>query len=442
MDLFEASVTQNETPLKGPLADRLRPKTWSEFMGQGHFAGEDSDLLKAIEKHNFLPNLILWGPPGTGKTSFARILASSVQGRFIERNAISTGAKELRGLGEEAGMRRLQFSEKTILFVDEIHRLNKSQQDVLLPFIEKGDLVLVGATTENPGYSLNAAVLSRSRVLNFKPLEPEAMLALADRAFKAESLEASQVLETSALEGLCQQAAGDARRLLTNLESLIQAFQISGDGFPLGIENLEEHLVTHQLPYDRAGDAHYDTISAFIKSIRGSDPDAGIYYLVRMLEAGEDPVFIARRLVILASEDVGNADPRALQVATSGAQAVELIGLPEAAINLAQVVTYLACAPKSNRSYMALNAAKAEVKKSGALPIPLELRSSKTSFAKSQGYGKGYEYSHDQARGFSEHGFLPEELSGRTFYEISDRGFEKTLRQYQAWVKGNVKSDS
>lgn len=437
MDLFEAQMSHSDTLPQGPLANRQRPRELSGFFGQKDFATENSDLIQSLEKHGFLPNLILWGAPGTGKTTFAHILASRAKYRFVDRNAISTGAKELRSLGLEAHDRRLQLQEKTILFIDEIHRLNKAQQDVLLPFIEKGDLTLIGATTENPGYSLNAALLSRSRVLVFKPLEVSELKQIALNALAAEKIKLDNLITGEAFETLCKTSSGDARRLLTNLESLIQALRASSDEtFPLDVEQLEEKLITAHLPYDRAGDNHYDTISAFIKSLRGSDPDAGIYYLARMLESGEDPVFIARRLVILASEDVGNADPRALQVAVSGLQAVELVGMPEARISLAQVVTYLACAPKSNRSYMAINKAMTEIKESGAQPIPMHLRSSQTKFAKSIGYGKGYEYSHEKPRGFSEHSFLPEKIEGKKFYEPSDRGFEKTIKQYQAWVKG------
>ena len=437
MDLFESQLSHSDATPSGPLADRQRPSELSGFVGQSGFASEKSDLIQSLEKHGFLPNLILWGPPGTGKTTFAHILAKRAQYRFVDRNAISTGAKELRGLGLEAHDRRLQFQEKTILFVDEIHRLNKAQQDVLLPFIEKGDLTLIGATTENPGYSLNAALLSRSRVLSFQPLEVESLFEIARKALQDEEVSESDILSAEGFEALCKTSSGDARRLLTNLESLIQAYKVSGgEGFPLEEGQLEEKLISAHLPYDRAGDNHYDTISAFIKSIRGSDADAGIYYLARMLESGEDPVFIARRLVILASEDVGNADPRAMQVAVSGLQAVELVGMPEARISLAQVVTYLACAPKSNRSYQAINKAMAELKETGAQPIPKHLRSAQTKFAKSQGYGKGYEYSHDQPRGHSSHSYLPEKLVGKKFYEPSDRGFEKTIKQYQDWVKG------
>jgi putative ATPase len=326
--------------------------------------------------------------------------------------------------------------KKTILFVDEIHRLNRGQQDVLLPFMEKGDLILIGATTENPSYSLNSALLSRSRVLVFEPHTPSSLNKILVRALGKKAIEDRNLLVPEALEVLLSSAQGDARRLLTQVEILLRSREENKITSPFNTEQLKAILGSELLPYDRAGDNHYDTISAFIKSIRGSDANAGVYYLARMLEAGEDPVFIARRLVILASEDVGNADPRALQVAVAGLQAVELVGLPEAAINLSQVVTYLASAPKSNRSYLAIKKAQAEVRSSGALPIPKALRSAQTELAKSIGHGVDYLYSHDSPRGHSGQDYLPEKIKDQTFYEPSDRGFEKTIQQYQDWVRG------
>ncbi len=437
MDLFEAQQPDDQ-PSWAPLADRMRPGSLDQFVGQQKALGSRAALLKNIER-GFLPNLILWGPPGTGKTTFALILSKKLKAHFINLNAVDTGAKELRQVGQGARDRRLQFQEKTLVFIDEIHRLNKAQQDVLLPFMEKGNIILIGATTENPSYALNGALLSRSQVLVFESLAAEDLAQLLQRAFQTENVDLEQALEADAHQALIGWAHGDARRLLSATESVIQAFRLKGDSpfsWPLGTDSLFEILKANPLPYDKVGDAHYDTISAFIKSIRGSDPDAGLYYMARMLEAGEDPVFVARRLVILASEDVGNADPRGLSVAVAGLQAVELVGMPEAAINLAHVVTYLACAPKSNRSYEALHKAQDIVRKTGPLPVPLHLRSSNTSLSKSLGYGRGYRYSHDYDRGFSDQSYLPDDIKDEKFYEPSDRGFEKNIRDYQAWVKG------
>ncbi|NCN42355.1 replication-associated recombination protein A, partial [bacterium] len=329
--------------------------------------------------------------------------------------------------------------EETLLFLDEIHRLNKSQQDVLLPYCEKGDLSLIGATTENPSYELNRALLSRCRVILFEPIQVEDLLLIAQRAFEKADVLPDKALQSEALERLVNSSQGDARRLLNALESILRLYQFESHrfSFPLDLQSLELALGDQPLPFDKSGDLHYDTISAFIKSLRGSDADASVYYLARLLEAGEDPIFIARRMVILASEDVGNADPRALTLAISGLQAVELIGLPEARINLAQVATYLASAPKSNRSYLAINHALDEVRRSGSLPIPKSLRSAKTKLAKGLGYGKNYSYAHDGATGWKAMEFLPQELKGKVFYEPSDLGFEKNIKEYQAWKKKN-----
>lgn len=433
--MFE-TMTQNETTVGAqPLAESLRPQSLEDFVGHTRWVSENSSLIKNLRKSSFLPNLILWGPPGSGKTTLAFILSKEMKSHFISLNAVDTGAKELRQVGVASHDRRIQFQQKTLVFIDEIHRLNRSQQDVLLPFMEKGDLTLIGATTENPSYALTGALLSRSQVLRFEPLTEEDLQMILANALKKSDINSSAIFQQATAASLVAWASGDARRLLSALEILIRQWRIDEKDFPLSAESLYELLKSNPLPYDRAGEAHYDTISAFIKSLRGSDPDAGLYYLARMLEAGEDPVFIARRLVILASEDVGNADPRALSLAVAGLQAVELVGLPEAAINLAQVVTYLASAPKSNRSYIGLHKAQDLVRETGALPIPLSLRSSKTKLSKSLGYGKDYKYSHDFEKAYVEQQFLPEEIKDSSFYEPSEIGFEKNIREYMNWRK-------
>lgn len=381
-----------------------------------------------------LPNLILWGPPGSGKTTLARLLAEASGLSFINLNAVETGAKEIRELGDRAHQRKIQGLGLTLIFIDEIHRLNKGQQDVLLPFTEAGDFVLIGATTENPSYELNAALLSRARVLILERLRDQDLSVLLERGAAALGVAPADFLTAEAHISLLAFADGDGRKLLGALETL--AAHVRAAGRPLAPEDLADILQKPSLRYDKKSSEHYDTISAFIKSVRGSDADAAVYYLARMLKGGEDPVFIARRLVILASEDIGNADPRGISVAVAGLQAVELVGMPEAAITLSQVTTYLASAPKSNASYLALHAAQAEVESSGTLPIPLALRSAKTKLTKSLGYGEGYKYAHDGPTGWAEMEFLPEELRGKKFYEPVDRGFEKTIRQYLDWMKG------
>jgi putative ATPase len=436
MDLF--SHANQDSTENQPLAERLRPRTLEEMLGQPKILGPGTPWRRLLESGQ-VPSLILWGPPGCGKTTFALLLAQKVDAEFITVNAVETGAKALRELGEQGKLRRLQFRRKTLLFVDEIHRLNKSQQDVLLPSVEKGDLILVGATTENPSYELNSALLSRCRVLVFERLQETDLRALANRAAELFHARLHEILLPDGLDRLLEFSDGDGRRLLNLIEVILNLHQASqGSGalsWPLGAEALATVVDSPALRYDKTADEHYDTISAFIKSVRGSDPDAAVYYLARMIKGGEDPVFIARRLVILASEDVGNADPRALTVAVSGLQAVELVGFPEAAITLAQVTTYMASAPKSNRAYMALQKAQEVIEKSGTVPIPLALRSAKTQAMKQLGYGKGYKYSHESEKGYIAQRFLPEELGDLKLYEPTDHGFEKTIAQYLAWLR-------
>jgi putative ATPase len=434
VDLFSSSLSINSAPAT-PLAETLRPKKVQDILGQEKCLGPDSLILRKL-KEGQLPSTILWGPPGSGKTTFARALSTELKARFISIHAVNTGAKEIRELGEEGRNRRLMYQESTVLFIDEIHRLNKSQQDVLLPYVESGDLVLVGATTENPAYEVNSALLSRCHLVRFERLSKEALTQLIKKATDHFKIPFEEFLDDSAVEKLVENADGDGRRLLNLVESAALVYRQTPQ--KLTSETLGKIFEQTPLNFDKKGSAHYDTISAFIKSIRGSDPNASIYYLARMLEGGEDPLFIARRLVILASEDVGNADPRAISVAVACTQAVELIGLPEAAINLAQAVTYLASCPKSNRSYMALKKAQEFVKKTGSLPVPENLRSNSYGINPKD---RNYEYPHDLERPYSQQNYLPKEAASANFYEPSEFGFEKQIAKYLEWLKTG-KSDS
>lgn len=438
----------NQVPtrdLKGtPLAERLRPQSFEEIWGQASAIGPRSVYGRLIQADR-IPNTIIWGPPGSGKTTFARLLASKSQSQFLALSAITSGAKDLREVGERASEQRRSYGTKTLVFVDEIHRLNKSQQDVLLPFIEAGEFTLVGATTENPSYELNRALLSRSHLLVFSRLDEAALNGLLVEALGKLNISREQLLTEDGHKALVSYADGDARRLLNAIEilslfldqeSLQNETHPESFVFPLTAEAVGKALGQRPIHYDKDSDQHYDVISAFIKSIRGSDPQAAVYYLARMIKGGEDPVFIARRLVILASEDIGNADPRGLSLAVAALQATELIGLPEARIALAQCALYLACAPKSNSSYMAIDAALAEVEKSGTLPVPLKLRSAKTEAMKRIGYGKDYKYPHSEPRGFSQQTYLPESIQDVKFFEASSHGFEKNMQAYLDWLRG------
>ncbi|MBC7419537.1 MAG: replication-associated recombination protein A [Bdellovibrio sp.] len=426
MDLFESSADLSIRPL----AEKLRPKHISEVIGQDHILGANKPIGQLLRAGRLL-NLIVTGPPGTGKTSFARALAQTAKAQFISMNAVDAGVKDLKLAGEQGKARLLQQSEKTLLFVDEIHRFNKSQQDVLLPFIERGELYLVGATTEHPSYELNRALISRCQVVQFKRLEKESFYQLFERAEKFENLKKENLLDDTAFETLVQLADGDGRRFLNLLESIVELYKINQTSFPMGIEQLEE-LISHRvIAYDKSSDQHYDCISAFIKSVRGSDADAALYYMARMLAGGEDPVFIARRLVILASEDVGNAEPRGLPLAIAGLQAVEAIGMPECAINLAQVVTFLASSPKSNRSYNAWNQAKEFVNVTGSPELPESLKSANKSSGE-------YIYPHEFEKAYVAQNYWPPTIKPQKFYEPSQRGQEKLITDYLKWLKSNT----
>ncbi len=425
MDLFEST---SDISLR-PLAERLRPLQISEIIGQDHILGENKPIAKLL-RAGHLMNLIITGPPGTGKTSFARALANTAKAKFISMNAVDAGVKDLKQAGESGKSQLLEHQEKTLLFVDEIHRFNKSQQDVLLPYIEKGFLYLVGATTEHPSYELNRALISRAQVIQFNRLNETDFEKLCKRLEAAEHIKIHDLLDEVALHTLFNLSDGDGRRLLNLLESVLSLYRINSTNFPMQVAGLEE-LISHKvIAYDKASDQHYDCISAFIKSVRGSDSDAALYYMARMLAGGETPVFIARRLVILASEDIGNAEPRALPLAIAGLQAVEAIGMPECAINLAQVVTFLASSPKSNRSYVAWNKAKEYVQSTGSPELPSSLKSAQ------KGTGD-YIYPHDFDKAYVKQNYWPPELKPQKFYEPSSRGQEKLILEYVKWLNLN-----
>jgi putative ATPase len=426
MNLFESGLD----PHLKPLAERLRPRFVKEVVGQDHVLSEKQPLGRLL-KNGRLVNLIITGPPGTGKTSCAKAWAQTAKATFMALNAVDAGVKDLKQAGETGHQRLVERGEKTLLFVDEIHRFNKSQQDVLLPFIERGDLYLVGATTEHPSYELNRALLSRCQVIEFKRLEPESFKLLAKRFEEFEKIEIGKIVSDAAFENLVNSSDGDGRRFLNYLESAYELYKISDENFPLTPEILQQLVGSKVLGYDKKSDQHYDCISAFIKSVRGSDADAALYYMARMLEGGEDPVFIARRMIILASEDIGNAEPRALPLAMAGLQAVEAIGMPEAGINLAHVVTFLASCPKSNRAYNAYNKARSFVKETGSVDLPPALKSS------SKGSGE-YIYPHDQEKAYVEQNYWPPALEPQHFYEPSTRGHEKIIIEYQKWIKNKV----
>jgi putative ATPase len=431
-------------PERQPLAARMRPRDLTEFVGQDHLVGERGPLRRSVARGH-LASLLLWGPPGTGKTSLARLLAAEIGAHFSTLSAVMSGVAEVRATIAEAQERLTLNGQRTVLFIDEIHRFNKAQQDALLPHVEDGTVTLVGATTENPYFEVNAALLSRLRVWRLEPLSDEDVAAVVRRALADEERglagalgpEGGVGLSDDAFEHLVSLAGGDARSALNVLEgaaALAEAEEVrdaKGHVSPR-LEDVEAAAQQRVLAYDRAGDGHYDTVSAFIKSLRGNDPDAALYWLASMIAAGEDPRFIARRLIISASEDVGNADPRALSVAVAASQALDWVGLPEAQYALAQATTYIATAPKSNRSGLAYFAAAGDVESRGSLPVPLHLRNAPHRLMRQHGIGVGYQYSHDFEGADVDQQYLPDELAERRYYLPADQGYESTIAARQA----------
>lgn len=437
MNLFDYGH-EREKEKQAPLAARMRPRHLDEIVGQSHILGSGKLLRRSIEADQ-LTSIILHGPPGTGKTTLAKVIANTTKAHFDQLNAVTAGVADIRRLTAEAKERLGMYGQRTLLFIDEIHRFNKSQQDALLPFVEDGTIILIGATTENPSFEVNSALLSRSRLFALQPLTEEELIQLAKRALTDEErgLGAYRAeVEAEGLAHLAQMAGGDARHLLNALELAVVTTPPEEDGIRrITLEVAEESIQRKVIRYDKSGDNHYDTVSAFIKSMRGSDPDAALYYLAKMIYAGEDPRFIARRVFIHAAEDVGMADPRALLVASAAAQAVEHIGMPEAQIPLAQAVIYIATAPKSNAVVRGIAEALEVVKQESRGEVPPHLHDSHYPGAKQQGRGVGYRYPHDYPRGYVQQQYLPDEHVGRTFYHPTERGYEGKLTEYLAWVK-------
>ncbi|MFY0593657.1 replication-associated recombination protein A [Roseivirga sp.] len=404
-----------------PLAERIRPQSLDDLIGQEHLVGKNGVLRRAIESGS-IPSMILWGPPGVGKTTIANIIANAVKAPFFTLSAISSGVKEIREV-----IQRAKFQSNTILFIDEIHRFNKGQQDALLGAVEKGDITLIGATTENPSFEVNSALLSRSQVYTLKNLSKEDLTRLVELALEKDDILKKKKVTLKETQALFNISGGDARKLLNLLDLVVE--NIGGGEVTITDDQVVNIAQQRVATYDKSGDQHYDIISAFIKSIRGSDPNAAVYYLARMIEGGEDVKFIARRLVILASEDIGNANPTALVIATNAFQAVNMIGYPEGRIILSQAVTYLASSPKSNAAYMAINHAQNLVKKTGDLPVPLPIRNAPTKLMKEEGYGKGYKYSHDFPGNFVSQEFLPNEIKGTTLYDPGKNAREEEMRK-------------
>ena len=439
MDLFDYMREQNMQN-ESPLANRMRPKTLEEVVGQQHIIGKDKLLYRAIRADK-LSSVIFYGPPGTGKTTLAKVIAGATKAEFVSINATAAGKKDMEAVVEQAKNSLGMYGRRTILFIDEIHRFHKAQQDYLLPFVEDGTIILIGATTENPYFEVNGALLSRSVIFELKSLDKEDIRILLRRAVTDEERGMGAyhaVLEPDAEDFLADISNGDARAALTAIELGVLTTERSEDGkIHITLDVAQECIQKRAVRYDKMGDQHYDTISAFIKSIRGSDPDAAVYYLARMLYAGEDIRFIARRMMISASEDVGNADPNALNVAVSAALAVERIGMPEARIILAQAATYLASAPKSNASYLAVDRATECMKQTMTAPVPVHLQDSHYKGSEKLGHGLGYLYAHNYPNHYVEQQYLPDALKDEVFYEPTEIGYEKQIKEHLQFLRGN-----
>ena len=439
MDLFDYMREQNMQN-ESPLANRMRPKALEEVVGQQHIIGKDKLLYRAIRADK-LSSVIFYGPPGTGKTTLAKVIAGATKAEFVSINATAAGKKDMEAVVEQAKNSLGMYGRRTILFIDEIHRFNKGQQDYLLPFVEDGTIILIGATTENPYFEVNGALLSRSVIFELKSLDKEDIRILLRRAVTDEERGMGAyhaVLEPDAEDFLADISNGDARAALTAIELGVLTTERSEDGkIHITLDVAQECIQKRAVRYDKMGDQHYDTISAFIKSIRGSDPDAAVYYLARMLYAGEDIRFIARRMMISASEDVGNADPNALNVAVSAALAVERIGMPEARIILAQAATYLASAPKSNASYLAVDRATECMKQTMTAPVPVHLQDAHYKGSEKLGHGLGYLYAHNYPNHYVEQQYLPDALKDEVFYEPTEIGYEKQIKEHLQFLRGN-----
>lgn len=437
MDLFEY-MRENNMEKESPLASRMRPATLDEVVGQQHIIGRDKLLYRAI-KADKLQSIIFYGPPGTGKTTLAKVIANTTSAEFCQLNATVAGKKDMEEVVERAKERMGAQGKKTILFVDEIHRFNKGQQDYLLPFVEDGTVILVGATTENPYFEVNGALISRSIIFQLKPLSKEDVLKLIQKAVydKDKGMGSyNAIIDDDAADFLADMANGDARQALNAVELGVMSTQRSGDGIiHISLDVAAECIQKRVLKYDKTGDNHYDTISAFIKSMRGSDPDAALYYLARMLYAGEDPKFIARRIMICASEDVGNADPNAIQLAVSASLAVERVGMPEAQIILAQACTYVACAPKSNAAYLGIAKAMDYVANHETDSVPPHLKDAHYGGAAKLGHGLDYKYAHDYPNHYVKQQYLPDSVVDEQFYQLSGIGYEKNIEEYFKMIK-------
>jgi len=444
MDMFEHHAEEQKNQ-EAPLAVRMRPTDFHDFVGQEHLIGEGRVLRKAIEAGR-IPSVVLWGPPGSGKTTLAYVIANTTDSHFSAVSAVSAGVADLRRIIEQAKERRKIYQQKTILFIDEIHRFNKTQQDAILPFVEDGTVTLIGATTENPSFEVTSPLLSRCQVLTLNSLVEDEIRVIILRALRdrLKGLGALNVeLSSDAVSHLITMSSGDARIALNALEMAALTTPPDARGKRrISLPTIEDAVQHPALHYDKAGDQHYDLISALHKSMRGSDPDASLYWLARMLEAGEDPLYIARRLVRFASEDVGMADPQALVIAMAAQQAVHFIGMPEGNLALAQAAVYLATAPKSNSLYQAYSKVQEEVKQSAGESVPLHLRNPVTPLMKELGYGKGYKYAHDYPEHFAEQQNLPDSLQGKQYYSPGDQGYEKqVIARLKSWWQGRKKKE-